>query len=282
MIRRSLAVLALSVAAWSCREAPAPNASVTLGGRPIPVTVLATAKERREAKLTCTTLPDGRGYLLWWPRERFLKLEPLADSYDVVFLDRSGTVVDIGRLDRGSDEGLVPQAEAAGALLLPLDEPKKTGIRKGDHAVLSGIPAPEDLAPLTIGDVAIKVELALTEPERQHGLMFRPRMSADEGMLFGYPDQAPRTFWMMNTLIPLDIAFFASDGTLLNVNETPTGADPRREPVPRSPSSGPARFVLEMNLGWFKRKGLVDAEGKVKPGLKATFPPRALNESLPD
>lgn len=284
MIRKLPALLALAALAASCEESrgPAVTAGATLKGRKIDLVVLATAKERREARLACTTLPDGRGYLLLWPRERFLKLEPLADSYDVAFLDRGGKVVDLGKLDRASDEGLVPQAEASGALLLPAGELARLGVQKGDAAAVQGAPAAEELARMTIGEAAISVELALTPQERNHGLMFRPRMSAEEGMLFGYPQEAPRTFWMMNTLIPLDIAFLTADGTILNVNETPVAADPRREPVPRSSSTGAARYVLEMNLGWFKRKGFVDAEGKVKPGLRATLPPRALNESIPD
>ena len=85
------------------------------------------------------------------------------------------------------------------------------------------------------------MELALTEEERQHGLMFRPRMSPNDGMLFAYSNEGSRSFWMANTMIPLDIAFFANDGTLLNVNETPMYPDPRNPgsnyapPAPRAP-----------------------------------------------
>jgi uncharacterized membrane protein (UPF0127 family) len=223
------------------------------------------------------TLPDGQGYLLLWPRPRFLKLERAAlDSYDVAFLDRNGKVVDLGTLDRRNPDGLLPQAEAGAALLLPSGDLKKMGVQRGDAAQVSGAPAAQELPLAIIGGVPALVELALTRAERNHGLMFRPRMSADDGMLFAYEsEQAGIEFWMMNTLIPLDIAFFKEDGTLLNVRETPTAADPRAEPVPRAPAAGPARFVLEMNLGWFKRKGLVDADGKPRPGVKAVFPPEA-------
>jgi hypothetical protein len=97
-------------------------------------------------------------------------------------------------------------------------------------------------------------------------------------MLFAYDHVGMRRFWMGNTLIPLDIAFFAADGTLLNVNATPMYPDPRHPPADyaTSDSAGPARFVLEMNLGWFKKKGLVDAEGKPTPGIRAEFPPQVL------
>ena len=94
-------------------------------------------------------------------------------------------------------------------------------------------------------------------------------------MLFAYPNEGDRSFWMKNTLIPLDIAFFTADGTLLNVNETPTAQVPREGPWPPSPSKGAARYVLEMNLGWFKKKGLVDNSGHIVPGTKGEIPPQA-------
>ena len=278
MARKVPALLVIAAVGFSCEGSGknAGTASVTLKGRKIAVTVLATEKDRRAAPLACTTLPDGRDYLLLWPRERFLKLEPMADSYDVAFLDRSGKIVDLAKLDRADPEGSVPAVEASGALLLPSGELAKMGAQKGDAAAIEGAPAAQDLPLMKIGGIPAGVELALNEPERNHGLMFRPRMSAEDGMLFAYEEEhAGISFWMMNTLIPLDIAFFKADGTLINVNETPIAADPRREPVPRSPAADSARYVLEMNLGWFKKKGLVGADGKVKPGVKAEFPPQA-------
>src|SRR4030095_10649358 len=99
---------------------------------------------------------------------------------------------------------------------------------------------------MTINGIPALVELALTETERNHGLMFRPRMSAEDGMLFAYPDEYERGFWMKNTLIPLDIAFFTADGTLVHLNDTPIVDDPRASPWPPSPSKGAARMRLAM------------------------------------
>ena len=66
-------------------------------------------------------------------------------------------------------------------------------------------------------------------------------------------------------------------GTLLNVNETPMYPDPRNPGAlyATSDSKGAARYVLEMNLGWFKRKGLVDGAGRITPGTKAEIPAAA-------
>jgi uncharacterized membrane protein (UPF0127 family) len=207
-------------------------------------------------------------------------------SFDAAFLDRSGKVADLQLFAQGDREGLVPRAEAAYALLVAPGTLEKLGVRAGDAAELSpearAFP-PEDLPRMRVGDVDIRVELALDEEERAQGLMFRPRLSADDGMLFVYPSEGHRSFWMGNTLIPLDIAFFREDGALLNVNETPIYPDPRNPPpsYATSNSDGPARFVLEMNLGWFRRRGFLDRDGKALPGIKGVFPPEALR-GFPD
>jgi len=254
---------------------PAGNGpSVTIGGKTIPVDIWATERERRSTLYGLPRLQEGRGLLLAWPRERFVKVESEASaaSYDAAFLDRSGRIVDVQDLKEGDAEGIMSRAEAAYALLLP----RRTAELKVGASVALPAAAAQELPAMKIGGVTAHVELALTEADRAHGLMFRPRMSADDGMLFAYGEESTHTFWMMNTLVPLDIAFFKADGTLVNVTETPIAADPRREPVPRSPSDGDARYVLEMNLGWFKRMGLTGPDGKPKPGVKAEIPAQAV------
>ena len=255
------------------------GASVTLGGKKIDVTMYVTEKDRRHIVGQLTAPAESQGILLAWPRERFMKIEGERSrvSFDVVFLAKDGTVVEISPLAGGSEEGLQPKVAAAYALLLAPGVPAKAGVKAGDKAVLSAEVTnakPEELPLLKINGVSAWVELALTEAERQHGLMFRPHLSADDGMLFAYPEEGNHSFWMMNTLIPLDIAFFADDGTLINVNETPMYPDPRNpgNNYATSNSKGPARYVLEMNLGWFRKKGLVDGSGHVAPGTKAEIP----------
>jgi uncharacterized protein len=262
---------------------PGSAAAVTLGGKKIDVTLIASEKDRRHAVPRLPAPGEGQGTLLAWPRERFMKVESegARAAFEVLFLDKSGVVVDLQPLKAFDPEGVMPKAPAAYALLVAPGLPQKLGVKTGDKATLSAEvleAKPEELAIIRINGVPAYVELALNEPERQHGLMFRPRMSAEDGMLFAYADEGGRSFWMSNTLIPLDIAFFAADGTLLNVNETPMYPDPRN-PGPNyatSSSQGPARFVLEMNLGWFKKKGIVDGSGRVAPGTKAELPPQAL------
>jgi uncharacterized membrane protein (UPF0127 family) len=279
-----LAVSALLACEGACRHES--MTGIILGGKTLDVALISAEKDRRHAVKRLSAPGETRGYLLAWPRERFCKIEsdgsPVA--FDIVFLDRSGAIVDLAPLRPRDEEGVVPKSPAAYALLVAEGLPGKLGVKTGDKATLSAeilAAKPEELPAITINGVAARVELALSEPERQHGLMFRPRMSADDGMLFAYPEEGERSFWMKNTLIPLDIAFFAADGTLLNVNETPMYPDPRN-PGARyatSSSTGPARYVLEMNLGWFKRKGIADNSGRVPPGLKAEIPPAAAKGS---
>jgi len=292
-MRTAAFLLALAAALWSCdgahtgTAAPGPGtSSVTFDGKKIDVTLLATEKERRHALGRLAPPTETQGHLLAWPRERFMKLEGDRNpaSYDVVFLSKDGTILEISPLRGSDEEGLQPKIAAAYALLLMPGLPAKLGLKAGDKAGLSPdilSARPEELPLLKINGSSAWVELALTEAERQHGLMFRPRMSADDGMLFAYPAEDRHSFWMKNTLIPLDIAFFAQDGTLLNVNETPMYRDPRHpgSNYETSDSKGPARYVLEMNLGWFRHHGLVDGSGHVAPGTKAEIPAWAVQNA---
>jgi uncharacterized membrane protein (UPF0127 family) len=287
--------LALAVGLISCdgtrTETPAPqaatlNAGLTLGGKKFDVDLILTEKDRRHAVSRLSPSTETQAHLIAWPRERFMKIESDRSraAFDVVFLDKTGKIVDQKFLAADSEEGVQPKVPAAYALLLHPGLPLKLGIKEGDQAVLPPEvlgAKPEELPLMKINGVNAWVELALTENERQHGLMHRPRLSADDGMLFAYPDEGNHSFWMMNTFIPLDIAFFAADGTLINVNETPMYPDPRNpgNNYATSNSKGPARFVLEMNLGWFRARGLVDGSGHVAPGTKAQIPDWAVKGS---
>lgn len=99
----------------------------------------------------------------------------------------------------------------------------------------------------------LKVEVADT-PERQaQGLMFRKTLAEDEGMVFLFPSPTAGGFWMKNTLIPLSIAFFDREGVILRILDmTPCRADPCPVYYPGVVYQG----ALEVNQGWFKRRGL--------------------------
>jgi len=96
----------------------------------------------------------------------------------------------------------------------------------------------------------IQAEVARTDQEKSQGLMYRQSMGDHEGMLFIYDRLETRCFWMRNTLIPLSIAFISDDGTIINIRDM--------EPETEKPhcSNRPVRFALEMNQGWFKKRGM--------------------------
>jgi uncharacterized membrane protein (UPF0127 family) len=102
---------------------------------------------------------------------------------------------------------------------------------------------------LTAGMHVIRAELAITPKEQATGMMFRRGMGSNEGMLFVNEDANVRCFWMRNTLLPLTIAFVADDGTIVNLADMAPQSDQSHC------SAKPVRFALEMNQGWFAKRG---------------------------
>jgi hypothetical protein len=103
---------------------------------------------------------------------------------------------------------------------------------------------------LNAGMHNIRAEVALTPEQRATGLMYRREMAAHEGMLFVFEQAAPQCFWMKNTLLPLSIAFLADDGTVVNI------ADMKPQTLDSHCSAKPVRYALEMNQGWFAKRGI--------------------------
>ena len=102
---------------------------------------------------------------------------------------------------------------------------------------------------LTAGMYRIDAQLATTPQQREIGLMFRREMPPQEGMLFVFEQPATQCFWMHNTLLPLTAAFVADDGSIVNL------ADMAPQTDDSHCSKRPVRFVLEMNQGWFDKRG---------------------------
>lgn len=117
---------------------------------------------------------------------------------------------------------------------------------------VSGLP----VVPLRINragkTLTFRVELARTAEEQAKGLMFRTAMGADEGMVFPFDPPRGASFWMRNTVIPLDLIFVGPDGRILNIaaNAIPYDETPMN-------SAGAAKAVLELNGGRAKELGIV-------------------------
>lgn len=104
--------------------------------------------------------------------------------------------------------------------------------------------------PLNINGHEIQVEVADEPTERQNGLMYRTEMEKDAGMLFVYGGEAPRSFWMENTRLPLTIAFVDQAGRIVHLADM--------TPFDRTavPSKYPAMYAIELNLGRFAELGI--------------------------
>lgn len=116
-----------------------------------------------------------------------------------------------------------------------------------------------DTVELIAGMHVIKAELAVTQTQQAVGMMMRTEMGANEGMLFVNSDSSRRCFWMRNTLLPLSIAFIGEDGSIVNIAEMQPQSDESHC------STHPVRYALEMNKGWFAKRGL-QAGSKLRGG----------------
>jgi len=111
------------------------------------------------------------------------------------------------------------------------------------------------------GKVTLKAEIARTQAQHQQGLMYRKELKDGEGMLFIFEKDDVLSFWMKNTLVPLSVAYIASDGRILEIyNMEPGNLDPVN-------SSRSARYALEVPQGWFSRAGLAAGDKLDLTGL---------------
>ena len=127
-------------------------------------------------------------------------------------------------------------------------------------AVAQGVAQNLPAIALQAGMHNIRAAVAQTPEQRQTGLMFRREMAQHEGMLFVFEQASAQCFWMKDTLLPLSIAFLADDGSVVNI------ADMKPQALDSHCSARPVRYVLEMNQGWFAKRG-------IKPGSKIAGKP---------
>ncbi len=104
-------------------------------------------------------------------------------------------------------------------------------------------------------DYVFEVEMALTGEQQARGLMHRTHMNSDAGMLFLFDGEGPRTFWMKDTLIPLDMIFIARDGTINHIHHSAKPQDKTH-----ITSSHPAMAVLEINGGLSGTLGIKEGD----------------------
>lgn len=113
---------------------------------------------------------------------------------------------------------------------------------------------------LNAGIHNIQAQVAQTPDQRATGLMFRRSMPNNEGMLFVFEAPSKQCFWMKNTYLPLSTAFVTDNGTIVNIE------DMAPQTLNSHCSLQPVRYVLEMNQGWFNKRG-------IKAGSRLSGPP---------
>lgn len=122
--------------------------------------------------------------------------------------------------------------------------------------VLLCIPAARaDLLPLEISGNPVIAEVANTPEAREQGLMYRKHLRGNHGMLFVFPESGVHALWMKNTSVPLSVAFLDEQGVILNIDDMVPFSDEQHH------SAAPAKFALEMPIGWFSKR-------EIKPGAK--------------
>ena len=109
--------------------------------------------------------------------------------------------------------------------------------------------------PLAVNGHKLTVEVAASDEVRMQGLMHRRVLPENRGMLFVFREVERHGMWMMNTHIPLSVAFLDERGVIINI------ADMQPHTRDSHAASKPAKYALEVNQGWFKKRG-------VKPGAK--------------
>jgi len=208
-------------------------------------------------------LPAG-GLVYAYPRDRALGVDHTTSAapLDVVLLDNQRRVLRVAVSVPPTSQRRVSVAPRLHryAILLPGEGARKAGLVKGvqvsftlpDRALPHRVLTPVDLHPPGRRSVRVLAEVALTEPERTMGLMWRTSLPRTGGMVFRFERSHPITFWMKNTLISLDMIFF-------NDNFQVTGVVHRAKPKDESAvgiGRVKSRYVLEVPAGFARRHGI--------------------------
>ena len=119
---------------------------------------------------------------------------------------------------------------------------------------------------LSINGHKLTAEVAHTDPARTEGLMHRRMLPENRGMLFVFRETGPQAMWMMNTYLPLSVAFLDERGVIVNI------ADMQPHTRDTHASAKPAKYALELNQGWFAKRGI--KPGARIEGLDRAPPPR--------
>ena len=117
---------------------------------------------------------------------------------------------------------------------------------------------------LTLQGHKVTAEIAAGDSDRRYGLMWRKSMEQNHGMLFIFDTEQNASFWMKNTLIPLDLAYIDASGKVTQIETM--AVYKKGDPKKHYNSKTKIKYALELNAGWFEKKGI--GPGFVIPELK--------------
>ena len=117
------------------------------------------------------------------------------------------------------------------------------------------VPADDSVIEVTLKGELFRLELALDDDSRTQGLSDREEIAADGGMLFVFPEEDRRNFWMFRCLVPIDIAYLDAEGEVVWMHAMQVEPDPKN-PLKRYDSHYPAQFAVELREGTIRRLGL--------------------------
>ena len=237
--------------------------TVTIGGKTLDVSVLATRETREFALWRADDDRPRKALLLRYPADRrpYLHTEGLERGYDLLFISSEGKIVDLQILPEGYSRGVTSAEPAADVLALPRGTLRTLDADIGDAVTLPKTETIEPLDAVTFKDKdgvehSVSVELAYLWNDRGRGLMWRTALSEDEGMLFKYPYEEAHSYWMRDTKIPLDLAFIRSDGTIRKIHRNMTPDTDKNH----YPSDGNILYALEVNAGWLEKHGINEGD----------------------
>jgi len=117
--------------------------------------------------------------------------------------------------------------------------------------------APPSSPSLSVKGTAVSLEIANSDTLRAHGLSDRRKMEWNHGMLFVFPEEDRRTFWMFDCYFDLDVAFMDHQGIVRDIQAMPIQPGVAPEMLARYTSNTTrAMYALEMNRGWFSAHGV--------------------------
>ena len=118
----------------------------------------------------------------------------------------------------------------------------------------SSASAEKPLIHLKVSGHTLSAEIAYKKESRIRGLTYRNFMKKNSGMLFVFPEASIHSMWMVNTYIPLSVAFLDKNGMILNI------IDMSPHTRTRNSAASKAKYALEMNLGWFSSRSIKAGE----------------------